>query len=152
MVGEESDVSDSLDQARDRRAGLRSTIDGVERALARPAHGPAEEWSRDLSEQLTLMSAALDQHIAVTEGRNGLLADILEAAPRLSHLIDHARSDHRKLRAQLDEVLLSLPADSAGVDKAREEVTGLLGTLVRHRQTGADLVYEAYQVDIDAAD
>ena len=88
-------MSDSLDQARDRRAGLRSTIDRVERALARPAHGPAAEWSRDLGEQLTSMSAALDQHIAVTEGRNGLLADILEAAPRLGHLIDQARSDHR---------------------------------------------------------
>jgi hypothetical protein len=49
-------------------------------------------------------------------------------------------------------VLLSLPVDSAGVAKVREDVTGLLGALVRHRQTGADLVYEAYQVDIDAAD
>jgi hypothetical protein len=149
---EESDVSDSLEQARDRRAGLRSTIDQVERALARPAHGPADEWSRDLGEQLSSMSAALDQHIAVTEDKDGLLADILEAAPRLAHLIDHARSDHRRLRAELDEVLLSLPVDSDGVSTVRADVTGLLGGLVRHRQTGADLVYEAYQVDIDAAD
>lgn len=145
-------MSDSLEQARDRRAGLRSTIDKVERSLARPAHGPLDEWSRDLSEQLTLMSAALDQHIAVTEDKDGLLADILEAAPRLAHLIDHARTDHRRLRAELDEVLLSLPVDRGGVAEVREAVTGLLGELVRHRQTGADLVYEAYQVDIDAAD
>src|ERR1700676_3018112 len=72
-TGEESDVSDSLDQARDRRAGLRSTIDKVERALARPAHEPVQDWNRDLSEQLSLMSAALDQHIAVTEDKDGLL-------------------------------------------------------------------------------
>jgi hypothetical protein len=148
----EGQVSDSLDQARDRRAGLRSTIDKVERALARPAQGPLEEWSRDLGEQLSLMSAALDQHISVTEGKDGLLADILDAAPRLGNLIEHARADHRRLRAELDAVLLSLPVDSAGVAKVREDVTGLLGALVRHRQTGADLVYEACQVDIDAAD
>jgi hypothetical protein len=98
------------------------------------------------------MSAALDQHIVVTEDKDGLLADILEAAPRLANLIDHARSDHRRLRAQLDAVLLSLPVDTAGIARVRAEVTGLLGALVRHRQTGADLVYEAYQVDIDAAD
>ena len=145
-------MSDSLDQARDRRAGLRSTIDKVERALARPAHASIADWNRDLGEQLSSMSAALDQHVLVTEGKDGLLADILEAAPRLGHLIDQARGDHRRLRAQLDAVLLSLPVDNSGVDKVRESVTGLLGDLVRHRQTGADLVYEAYQVDIDAAD
>jgi hypothetical protein len=145
-------VSDSLDQARERRAGLRSTMDGVERALAHPAHGRLPAWSSDLDEQLSLMSAALDQHVAVTEGKDGLLADILEAAPRLSHRIDHAKRDHQRLRAQLDAVLLSLPVDEAGLDQVRDEVVLLLGALVRHRQTGADLVYEAYQVDIDAAD
>ncbi|MDN5789700.1 MAG: hypothetical protein L0H25_02355, partial [Micrococcales bacterium] len=30
----------------------------------------------------------------------------------------------------------------------REEVTVLIGRLVRHRQAGSDLIYEAYQVDI----
>jgi hypothetical protein len=30
----------------------------------------------------------------------------------------------------------------------REEVTTLMGQLVRHRQKGADLVYEAYDVDL----
>ena len=30
----------------------------------------------------------------------------------------------------------------------REEVTTLMGQLVRHRQAGADLVYEAYEVDL----
>ena len=61
-------------------------------------------------------------------------------------------NDRLSLAAQLDGVLLSLPVDNSGVDKVRASVTGLLGDLVRHRQTGADLVYEAYQVDIDAAD
>jgi hypothetical protein len=145
-------VSDSLDQARDRRAGLRSTIDLVERALARPAGSRVASWSEELDVQLGLMSAALDQHVAVTEGRDGLLADILEAAPRLSHRIDQAKKDHQRLRAQLDAVLLSLPVDEEGLDAVRDDVLQLLGALVRHRQAGADLVYEAYQVDIDAAD
>jgi hypothetical protein len=30
----------------------------------------------------------------------------------------------------------------------REEVTTLMGQLVRHRQKGADLVWEAYDVDL----
>ncbi len=30
----------------------------------------------------------------------------------------------------------------------REEVTTLMGQLVRHRQSGSDLVFEAYEVDL----
>ena len=30
----------------------------------------------------------------------------------------------------------------------REEVTALMGQLVRHRQSGSDLVFEAYEVDL----
>jgi hypothetical protein len=38
--------------------------------------------------------------------------------------------------------------DECPVDDARDDVQRLLGEIVRHRQHGADLVYEAYHVDI----
>jgi hypothetical protein len=34
------------------------------------------------------------------------------------------------------------------VDGIRESATALLGMLSRHRQRGADLVFDAYQTDI----
>jgi hypothetical protein len=34
------------------------------------------------------------------------------------------------------------------VDSVRDLGTALLGRLVRHRQRGSDLVFEAYEVDI----
>jgi hypothetical protein len=34
------------------------------------------------------------------------------------------------------------------VDDVREAATALLGRLVRHRQRGSDLVFEAYEFDI----
>jgi hypothetical protein len=34
------------------------------------------------------------------------------------------------------------------VDKIRDLGTLLLGVLVRHRQRGSDLVYEAYELDL----
>jgi hypothetical protein len=34
------------------------------------------------------------------------------------------------------------------VDRVRGLGTALLGRLLRHRQRGSDLVYEAYQIDI----
>ncbi len=34
----------------------------------------------------------------------------------------------------------------------REEATALMGQLVRHRQAGADLVFEAYEVDLGGSE
>jgi Hemerythrin HHE cation binding domain len=145
-------MSDPLDQVRDRRAGLRAAIGQVERSLASPAPGRAVAWSKDLAEQLDSLSAALDQHILLTEAPDGLLADIVEAAPRLTYQVEVARRDHRRLRRQLNAVLAALPTEDAGVSKVRADVVTMLTGLVRHRQSGADLVYEAYNVDIEAAD
>ena len=36
--------------------------------------------------------------------------------------------------------------------KLREAGTALLARVVRHRQPGADLLYEAYEVDVGAMD
>jgi hypothetical protein len=40
----------------------------------------------------------------------------------------------------------------ASVTQVRRRVIALLGRLAIHRQRGSDLVYEAYNVDITAAD
>jgi hypothetical protein len=34
------------------------------------------------------------------------------------------------------------------LDRARDDLQRLIGAVVRHRQKGADLVWEAYNVDI----
>jgi hypothetical protein len=145
-------VSDQLGDVRDHRAGLRAAIGQVERSLASPAPGRVAAWSEELRQQLEALSAALAQHVMITEGPDGLLADIVEAAPRLAHRVDVTRQDHRRLREQVDAVLTSLPVEQPAVAELREEVVQLLTGLVRHRQAGADLVYEAYNVDIEAAD
>ena len=38
------------------------------------------------------------------------------------------------------------------VDGIRDSATRLLGHVIKHRQRGADLVYEAYQMDIGGLD
>ncbi len=145
-------MTDPLHQLRGHRAGLRAAIGQVESSLASPAPGRAAAWSRDLREQLEGLSGALDQHVIITEGPEGLLADIMAVAPRLADRVDVARQDHGRLREQLDAVTASLPVDDAGVAGVREQVVALLIGLVRHRQAGADLVYEAYNIDIESAD
>jgi hypothetical protein len=148
-------MSEWLERAREHRAGLRSAIGRVERALSGPAGGGrVDPWSKELREELLDLTAALDLHIVTTEAADGLLADIVLAAPRLVHRVELTKTDHGSLRllsaAAVDS--LSTVSDEAGVAAARDAVVELLTALVRHRHLGADLVYEAYNVDIEASD
>jgi len=105
-----------------------------------------------LREQLDLLSSALDHHVTMTEGPDGLLADVMAAAPRLAHKVDGVRKDHTRIRSQVDAVMACLPAEESRAAPVRDQIVDLLTNLTRHRQSGADLIYEAYSVDIEAAD
>lgn len=145
-------MSDALQRAREHRAGLRVAIGRVERSLASAAAGRAAAWSADLRIELDNLGNALDQHIAITESPEGLLADIVEAAPRLAHRVERARKDHVALRGLLALANQELGDDDEHVAASRDRAVDLLTALVRHRHLGADLVYEAYNVDIEALD
>jgi hypothetical protein len=144
---------EQLKQARERRAGLRAAMGDVEKSLASPASGRIHAWAKFLRDDLEKLSVALDLHIAATEGAGGLLDDIVTTAPRLANAVDQAKRDHQQLRYRLDTALHSLPTDSdTEARAARNNVVEVLAGLARHRHLGADLVYEAYNVDIEAAD
>jgi hypothetical protein len=42
--------------------------------------------------------------------------------------------------------------DTVSVDGARDEIAHVLGRLVKHRQHGADLLWEAYSLDTGGAE
>lgn len=147
-------MSDRIEEARQNRAGLRAAVGQVERSLSSAARGRVKAWSVELHERLTELSEALEQHIAATEAPDGLLADIATAVPRLSHRVDKTRADHEVLRTAAAAALAALPDDDQddAVPEARNRVVELLTAVVHHRHLGADLVYEAYNVDIEAGD
>jgi len=145
-------MSDPLEQVRARRAGLRAAIGRVESALAAPASTRVDVWTKEVLTELHELGEALDQHITINESDDGLLADIVDAAPRLAHRVDVLRGDHVQLRERLERAIDALTGAPESTDSARDRVVELLTALVRHRHMGADIVYEAYNVDIEAAD
>jgi hypothetical protein len=58
--------------------------------------------------------------------------------------------EHVLIRDLVDNLLacVSEPDIDADVDRIRNRGTALLGRLVRHRQSGSDLLYKAYTADI----
>lgn len=139
-----------LEELRGRRAELRESMSALEHALALAAPGGQARWAERVHVALVELSADFREHVAITEGPNGLHGEVLGAAPRLSNAIARLTREHALIRHLVDDLLACAaePEVSEDADRVRELGTALLGTLVRHRQHGSDLVYEAYELDI----
>jgi hemerythrin-like domain-containing protein len=134
---------------RRRRAELRSSMSALEQALAAPAPGRLDYWAQRVHVALVELSADLREHVHVTEGPQGLYRDVLSHDPRLAGPIQRLTREHVAIREALDDLLECCEPPVAGdVDRIRDGATALVSQLLRHRQRGSDLMYEAYQVDL----
>jgi hypothetical protein len=138
-----------LDALRRQRAELRGSMSALEIALAGPAPSDPVRWSERVHVALVEMSADLREHIEVTEGPAGLYVDVLATAPRLAGAVSRLTREHVQISDLVDDLLsrVGTPGNE-DTEKVRELGTTLLGLLVRHRQQGSDLVYEAYEFDV----
>ena len=146
--------TETLASANGRRRALHQSMTDLELAVAGPAAAPG--WLDGVRGGLRSVRSALEAHIVEVEGPSGLLADIVAQAPRLQAATAELADDHRALVEMLgraDRDVAEAEADGAtGRAGVRRRVIALLGRLAVHRQSGADLVYDAYNVDIAASD
>jgi len=151
-MAHEQEPTRAFEEAARRRADLHHALVDVERAISSPAAGRLDTWIGDVVKQLSILLDSIDEHIEVTERPEGLYEEILRRAPRLSSQVDRLRSEHPALRAGTAELIERLHSTPVGpgwpLDEARDDAQRLLGKIVKHRQRGADLVWEAYNLDI----
>ena len=143
-----------LDAVRRRRAELRETLGGLERALAAPARGRAVIWGEAVHAVIVDLADDFGAHVEVTEGPDGLHQAILSGDLRLSNAVDALTAEHAGIAAEIAELVAdsAAPVTPDDVDGLRERGTKLLGHLIRHRQRGAVLIYEAFETDIGGGD
>lgn len=143
-----------LEAARVRRETLHQAVVGLEDALTTPI-GDAAHWRLRVAMAVEHAANRLDDHIRQTEAPDGFLQRVVHDDPRLACRADRLARDHGPLRdtvQQLQRTLATLD-DAAVVEhgvEVRNQALEFMGALIRHRQRGADLIYEAYQVDIGA--
>src|SRR5439155_21220500 len=130
--------------ARRQRTKLLDAIHAFESALAVPSADP--DWRVGVTTRLAALRAAFVEHIVVTEGPDGLYAELLHTAPRLARAVGRLVREHTHIESAVDALMVRLA--TAGADGLRACASDLLRELSRHRQRGADLVYEAYATDI----
>lgn len=144
--------NDALNAAGRHRAVLLDAAAGLEFAIASPI-GRGIAWAEHVEGELHRLRGALADHTRQVEADDGLLAEIVREAPRLSNRVKLMKKAHVDLDALIGEVIQLVastpPGDSTeATDEIRDATLDLLGRISRHRQKGADLVYRAYDVDI----
>ena len=149
----ERDLTPALQQARQRRKTLHDTLVHLEEALSSPAAGRIQDWTATVVKEMHEVREAFEQHIVVTEQEDGLYDEILDRAPRLAGNVRRLREEHPEIQdgiattcMRLDNV--EIGTDAWPLDQARDDLQRFIGRVIKHRQRGADLVWEAYNVDI----
>ena len=148
----EKELTPALEAAKRRRATLHDQLVHLEQAISSPAAGRAPEWTSQVVKEAVGLRDAWEQHVLVTEKPDGLYEEIMHRAPRVAGKIRRLQEEHPTIDAQIAATLERLESGEVEsgwpVDECRDDLQRLLGGIVRHRQRGADLVWEAYNVDI----
>jgi hypothetical protein len=139
-----------LEELRRHRAELRESISALEDALAAPAASDWQRWAQRVHVAAVELAGDFREHVDLTEGPDGLYREVLKTSPRLSGPVGTLTREHGLIRGQVDSLLARVASSDVvvDVDRVRDLGTALLGRLVRHRQRGSDLVFEAYEFDI----
>jgi hypothetical protein len=147
-----------LHQARENRASVRRSSSALEGALAEASRPDPARWLSGVADALADLAAAFERHIVANEAPGGLLSDMVAQSPRLAHQAEALRRDHDSLTAEIAALSAGVKAVAAGaidgdqISDVRSRGLGLLHHLSSHRHLGVEIVYEAYFVDIEAAD
>jgi hypothetical protein len=149
-VSSGTDEDRLLTDVRQRRAELRRAMGAVELALAAPSGAGGADWSAKVRAALLDLLTGVREHIVLTEGADGLYRELTQTSPRLLGPVDQLTCEHAQIMRRIEELLIwvDVTNDLPDVNEVRRIGTELLSALIRHRQRGADLIFEAYDLDI----
>jgi hypothetical protein len=128
-----------------RRADIGDALSAVERALA-TASGAGTSWPAHVAQRIRELTTLVEQQVVAYNADDGVFADLVHRSPRLAPAV-------RKMRAVLDSFgprleELSAIVHTAPPEEVRETALALLGDIVRARQKIADLVWDAWSIDL----
>lgn len=132
-----------------RRQPLQDAAHRLDEALCRPID--QEDWLTRVSDALDVVEHRLDDHIDSVVGDGGMYDEIRDIAPQLDNRLRSLQADHATIKGLIDQTRADI---ELGLDRdaVRSSAMMLLSRLARHCQKTADLIYEAYTIDIGVGD
>jgi hypothetical protein len=131
-------------------AAPRSSPPGDLPALARALAVPRGEprWRERVIGHLAPVRRGFAEHVRITEGPAGLYAEVLAQAPRLHRGVRLLTREHAAIVAALADLQRAVERPGVCAEELCRRTDDLLRALSRHRQRGADLLWQAYQTDL----
>lgn len=113
-----------------------------------------DAWVIAVGVALNGLADAWYEHVAFTEGPDGLFEELLDETVEVAPEIDRLRRDHEVLSAHITRARELLASPGAGPDDTRIllALTGISKQVDQHRRRGSDLLYRVYSVDVSAGD
>jgi len=152
-VNQEHQATQALEAAARRRRELRDALVELENAVSSPARD-SERWREGVAARLAVLREAFADHVAETEGAGGLYDEMEDIAPHVQGKARRLREEHPPLTSAVIDAIARFAAplpEGTDLDAIRDDLQRLMGRFIRHRQHGADLVWEAYALDIGGA-
>jgi hypothetical protein len=140
----------SLATSRSDRARSLDSVHEVERRAGSPGPPRPDEWRHDLLEAVVDLSDSLHEQYLTSSGEQGLLSQVVREMPHLDRSVTELRERQSALAGRLDDLRAKLGDHTRdiSIDEVRHEVASLTAEMRELRAWEADVVYEAYSVDL----
>jgi len=133
-----------------RREALHRAVAELDRELDALADQPVPDADR-FRAAIRDMVVAMREHIDETESPDGLLGQVLEAAPWFAARVEQLRGEHGELLARGNALLVSAAAGGE-VAPLLAEARELAAQVSDHRHAGTALLVDTYLLDIPQGD
>lgn len=150
QVAEDWPPRDTRRQITERRLDLYEAMRRLEAANARSVSQPHR--AEDLRAALENVHRALQRHVGEIETEGGLFSEVLARAPHLSHVVEDLGREHQEMLKGCRAALRLVDDADKNAADLRRKVLSILGRIASHRQSGAELLYDAYNIDLAGGD
>jgi len=146
----------SLEEGRSERVRILMASHRVEGALTAPAPAREQEWKDGVHRAMSLLVASLLEASQRGESAGGLIADLKFESSKYFHRVDQLQREFDEMIRRCDAAIKHLEShghqDAIDYADIRQRISWLLTSLKHHQAREADLVYEAYGLDIRIGD
>ncbi len=147
--------STALAENRTDREHSLHALQTLELRAGSPAPGREAEWLRHVRDALDVLERMLATQHENSADDDSILSDIQRAQPRLHNRVVQLRRDYRDLNeavTRLHTQLEATPPDEIHFADVRQRLDRVATELRYQHAREADLIYEAFNVDLGAGD
>lgn len=150
MTDSISEQDNSVATSRTDRARSLDSLHEVEQRASAAGPTRPEEWRHDLLLSLDELADSLHEQYATSAGEESLLSSVVEESPHLESSVSELRRRQEELTDRIDDLRRELSDHVRDVDVAalRHAVAEVTAEIRELRAWEADVVYEAYSVDL----